>query len=146
NHVIAKLAQHDRCDVQDILIILDHEHASRTRGDVFDLDVLQLDVVRLEIRCQGGFGQVEIDRGPRADRALDGNMSAGLPHESVDHAKPEPGPPADLLGGEERLEYAIQGFRCHAVTRVRHGEPDIWSGSNAGDRTLAQGHVSQLDL
>src|SRR6516165_10431153 len=105
-----------------------------------------MDVGYLDSRQLRGFGQVETDRGPRADRALDGNMSAGLPDESIDHAKAEPGPPADLLCGEERLEYAIQNFRGHATTCIRHGELDIGSGRNAGDGIFLQGDVSQLDL
>ena len=94
----------------------------------------------------GGSGQIEIDRGADADRALDRDVAAGLPHEAVDHAEAEPCSPADLLCGEERLEDPIQRFRSHAATGIFHREPDIWPGRDAGDGIAPQRHVAHLDL
>ena len=58
--------------------------------------------------CAAMARQVDLHRRAFADLAVDPHMAGRLPHEAVDLAQAEPGALADLLGGEERLEGALQ--------------------------------------
>ena len=50
--------------------------------------------------------QIEAHRGAASYFGIDAHLSAGLPHEAVDHRQPEAGALAERLGGEERFERA----------------------------------------
>src|SRR6185437_639081 len=92
--------------------------------------------------------QVEPDGRPAANLAVDLDVAVRLLDEAVDHAEAEPGALADLFGGEERLEHALQDLRRHADAGVadrqhhvfaRHGS-DIHRGIG-----FVELHVPGLD-
>src|SRR6476620_3950165 len=63
-------------------------------------------------------GKVDSDRRAFTNLAFDRHVPAGLAHEAVDLAQPEPGAGPALLGGEERVERLIDHLGGHASTGV----------------------------
>ena len=68
--------------------------------------------------------------------ALQGDVAAGLLHETVDHAEAKPGAAAGGLGGEERLEGAALDGLGHALAGVLVGDEE--NGDDQGERALSQ--------
>ena len=63
-------------------------------------------------------------------------MAAGLLHEAVHHAQPEPAAGAWALGGEERLEYPLPDLGRHAGPGIRDGQGDIGARLQFGRLTF----------
>ena len=61
-----------------------------------------------------GLAEQEPDRSALAGRAFDPRLAARLARHAVDHRQAEPGALADLLGGEEGLERALEHFGWHS--------------------------------
>jgi hypothetical protein len=51
--------------------------------------------------------------------AIDFDMACGLFDETIHHAEAEPCTLPFRLGGEKRLEHALDDIRCHAAARIR---------------------------
>ena len=66
-----------------------------------------------------GRGQHQRDRRALAGARGDLGAAAGLSGEAVDLRQAEPGALADLLGGEEGLERAVDHVGGHAARRCR---------------------------
>src|SRR3546814_20000731 len=73
---------------------------------------------------------VEVDFGGRSFSLLgmDAHVAARLFDEAIDLAEAEPGPLADFLGREERLEGAGGHLLGHAVAGVGDGDDDVAAG------------------
>src|SRR5438067_1204849 len=54
-----------------------------------------------------GAPQIDLDGGPLAGLAVDPEGAAALADDAIDRREAEAGPPALLLGGEERLEHVL---------------------------------------
>ena len=68
--------------------------------------------------CSSRRGQIKLHRGARAGLAVDLDVPARLLDEAVHHGEAQAGTLADLLGGEERLEHAVQHLLAHAAAGV----------------------------
>ena len=73
-------------------------------------------------------GEEKLDGGALSRLGAYLHRPAGLLSEPVDHAQPEAGAFADLLGGEERLEGAAGDLGGHAAAGIGHGDHDIIAG------------------
>src|SRR5512140_2739444 len=73
-------------------------------------------------------GQIEAHRRALADLGIDADLAAGLAHEAVDHGEAEAGTLAHGLGGEERIEGALDYVGRHAGTGVGDTERNILPG------------------
>jgi hypothetical protein len=62
----------------------------------------------------------------------DSRRAAGLGAEAVDLAQAEAGALAEALGGEERLEDVIDGFRRNSAAGVGDGDDDVLSWGETG--------------
>src|SRR3546814_8352039 len=72
-------------------------------------------------------GQIKANRRSLPRLAVDANLAAGLPHETVDHGKTQTRAPADRLGREERLEDPVGDVLRYACPRVGDAYRDILS-------------------
>ena len=92
-------------------------------------------------------GKVDSDRRAFTNLAFDRHVPAGLAHEAVDLAQPEPGAGPALLGGEERVERLIDHLGGHASAGVANGDEHILAGHEAGPGglRLVQHGVGGLD-
>ena len=59
------------------------------------------------------------------------DVAARLLDEAVDHAQPEAGALAGRLGGEERLERALDHLRAHAGAGVADRDHDVLPGRDS---------------
>src|SRR4051812_37105604 len=101
------------------------------------------------------FRQKNSHGGPFAELALDTDMAAALPDDSVTGGQPESAA-ALVLRGEERLEKMLPHFVSHAAAVIRHADPNIFSGRKFfraafvivcrfdGDRSRFQGETSAV--
>ncbi len=62
------------------------------------------------------------------DFRIDAHLSAGLPHEAIDHRQAEAGALADRLGGEKWIEGARDHVGRHAGAVVGDAERQILAG------------------
>ena len=98
-------------------------------------------------RRRGGIGARQIDRngGPASDLALDADLAARLVGEAENLAEAEAGALAHRLGGEERLERAVEHFGRHPAAGVGDADPDIVAGADVADLVGGEGHVLGRD-
>src|SRR6185295_3110005 len=80
---------------------------------------------RVPLRClraPPGFGpgDLEVETSAAAGTIVSFNRACMLLHNTVRHRKPEPGPLARRLGGEERIVDAVKIFGLDAVTGVHY--------------------------
>ena len=131
HYLVAECGQHRRRDLQEILIVLDHEDSLGTAWYGLWLEPLPPRHSRLCV----ALGRYSAIDGSDAERTLDGHMPSGLTDKAVDHAEAEPGALADLLGREEGLKNPLPHFRSHSEAGICDGKPDIRS-RRASDRGL----------
>src|SRR5439155_2112319 len=74
--------------------------------------------------------QIDFDRRAVFFLTVNLDVSTRLLDEAVDHAQPEAGSLAHLLGREERLEHLVANRRRDALAGVLHGDHHITSGLN----------------
>src|SRR6185437_16412609 len=101
-HVIAETRERFGDVGANIGVVLDHQDAFvRSPGGL----------LRPRLFCRGRVAgktaQVDLDRRAFADLAVDLQVPAGLLDETIDLAEAEPGAVTGSLGGEERLEGAL---------------------------------------
>src|SRR5262249_10544286 len=70
-HLIAKLVQHRRRDLHNVIVIVDQENPTGMFGNL-----LQLNSGRIRIKPLRGSGQIKTDRGPASARTLDRDVAA----------------------------------------------------------------------
>src|SRR2546430_7161822 len=76
-----------------------------------------------------GDGEGHGDGGAAAGARVDGDAaSEHVAHHALYHHQPHPAPLPELLGGEPRLEDALQVFGTDSGTLVAHGEPQRPTG------------------
>ncbi len=125
---IAEVAQHLDHEAAHDRLVLDHEHGLALLG-----------LVRFRQRRHrpvlGGLaavaGQVELHGRALAHLAVDLAVAIGLPGEAVDHRQAKPRALADRLGGEERVEGALDHLGRHAGTGVGDADADVLAGTHA---------------
>ena len=71
--------------------------------------------------------------GAAADLAFDPDLAARLVGEAEDLAEAEAGALADRLGGEERLERAVEHLRRHPAAGVGDADLHIFAGADVAD-------------
>ena len=84
---------------------------------------------------RSGFGARQIDRhrGAFANAAVDPDLAARLVREAENLAEAETGALADRLGGEERLERALDDVGRHAAAGVGDADLHIIAGAHVAD-------------
>src|SRR5690606_6308336 len=88
-----------------------------------------------------GGREGNVERGPRARRAVDVDERVVLPDDSMDGREPETGAFTQLLRGEERLEDAGQVLAGDAAASVGDREAHPVPGVRAaGSRFAVHGH------
>src|SRR6185437_13890132 len=75
---------------------------------------------------------INLDRRALPDLAIDLDVAAGLLDEAVHLAQPKAGALPELLGGEERLEGAIDYLAGHAGAGVADANGDVLAGRQIG--------------
>src|ERR1041384_4716369 len=75
--------------------------------------------------ARGGGGEVDLDRRPLPRLALHRDEAVALLDDPVHHREAEPGPLAERLGGEERLEEVGADLGRHAAAGIGHGEEHV---------------------
>ena len=98
-----------------MFVVVDHEDAFRA-----GLYGLRWDDLFGSIGLLLGFGQVKRNCGADAGRAVDVDMSAGLPDKAVNRAETKPGPLTDVLGGKKGLKDAAYHRRQYAAPEVEY--------------------------
>ena len=88
-------------------------------------------------------GEIDVEAGPLARLALDGDGAAALGHDTEDRRQPQPGPLADSLGREERLEDMRAHLIVHPDSAVLNRESQVVAGL---EPLLGREEVQATDL
>src|SRR5205807_519634 len=73
-------------------------------------------------RRRGNLGKINVHRSPFSRFALDANVAAALPHDTITSGETEAAATSVLLGGKERFEEMRFHFITHSDSNV--GDPD----------------------
>src|SRR6266850_1304993 len=133
DRLVAEARKHLGGHREKRLLIVDHQHSlAIAPGD----RALFLVVVGY---CHVDARHVDRERGAAPGGARHVDCAAGVSDDAVNERQSEPGPLADLLRREKRLEDAAERCFVHARPRVLDGETRIGSGDHGAVRQRALG-------